>query len=119
MADTYFPLLVLFLLAGGFVVSMLLISSFLGPKRFSAVKDDPFECGTVGSGDPNQRLSVKYYLVAMIFILFDVEVVFMYPWAVQATNLGWYGYWVMVSFLVIVATGLVYIWKRGVLDWSN
>ena len=119
MTNPYLPLLVLFFLAGAFVTAMLLISSFLGPKRFSSVKDDPFECGTLGTGDPNERLSVKYYLVAMIFILFDVEVVFMYPWAVQAVKLGWYGYFVMVSFLVVVTTGLIYIWKRGVLDWNS
>lgn len=118
MLNTYLALLILFLLTGAFVTVMLLLSSFLGPKRFSEVKDDPFECGTLGTGSPNERLSVKYYLVAMIFILFDVEVVFMYPWAVQAVNLGWYGYWVMVSFLAIVTLGLAYIWRRGVLDWS-
>lgn len=118
MLNTYAALLVLFILTGAFVAVMLLVSSFLGPKRHSEIKDDPFECGTVGTGNPNERLSVKYYLVAMIFILFDVEVVFMYPWAVQALKLGWYGYWVMVSFLAVVTMGLIYIWKRGVLDWS-
>ena len=117
MENTYFPLMILFLLAGAFVTFMLVISSILGPKVHNSVKDDPFECGTLGTGSPTGRLSVKYYLVAMIFILFDVEVVFMYPWAVQAVKLGWYGYFVMVSFLLVVSTGLIYIWKRGVLDW--
>jgi len=118
MLNSYFALLSIFILAGAFVAIMLLISSFLGPKSFSEAKDDPFECGTVGTGNPNDRLSVRYYLVAMIFILFDVEIVFMFPWAVQALHLGWYGYWVMVSFLAVVTLGLAYIWKRGVLDWS-
>jgi NADH-quinone oxidoreductase subunit A len=118
MLNSYFALLVIFIVAAAFVAVMLLVSSFLGPKRMTEMKDDPFECGTVGTGNPNDRLSVKYYLVAMIFILFDVEVVFMYPWAVQALNLSWYGYWVMVSFLVVVTVGLAYIWKRGVLDWA-
>jgi NADH-quinone oxidoreductase subunit A len=106
-------------MAGGFVSFMLVLSSVLGPKVHNSVKDDPFECGTVGSGSPSTRLSVKYYLVAMIFILFDVEVVFMYPWAVQAVKLGWYGYFVMLSFMLVVATGLIYIWKRGVLNWNE
>jgi len=119
MYNTYIPLLILFLMAGAFVTFMLVLSSVLGPKVFSSVKDDPFECGTLGTDNPTNRLSVKYYLVAMIFILFDVEVVFMYPWAVQAVKLGWYGYFVMVSFLVVVATGLIYIWKRGVLNWND
>jgi NADH-quinone oxidoreductase subunit A len=119
MVNTYLPLLVLFSLAGAFVTFMLVLSSVTGPRRHTELKDQPFECGTVGSGSPNDRLSVKYYLVAMIFILFDVEIVFMYPWAVQAVKLGWYGYFVMVSFLAVVAIGLLYVWKRGVLEWNS
>lgn len=119
MEQTYLPLLVLFLMAGTFVASMLVISSVLGPKVLTQVKEDPFECGTLGSGSPATRHSVRYYLVAVIFILFDVEVVFMYPWAVQAVKLGWYGYIVMLSFMLVVATGLLYIWRRGVLNWSE
>jgi NADH-quinone oxidoreductase subunit A len=116
--NQYVPILVLFLLTGGFVTTMLLASIFLGPKKPSAVKDDPFECGTVGSGSPNDRLSVKFYLVAVIFILFDIEIVFLYPWAVKALALGWPGFAVMMSFLLVFAVGLAYIWRRGVLDWT-
>jgi len=118
MIDTYFPLLVLFILAAGFVITMLVLSIIAGPKKYTEVKDDPFECGTIGTGDAKQRFSVKFYLVAVIFILFDVEIVFMYPWAVQAGQLGWYGFWAMFSFIVVLSAGLVYIWKRGVLDWD-
>jgi NADH-quinone oxidoreductase subunit A len=118
MINSYFAVLVLLVIAATFVALMLLLSSFLGPKRLSEIKDDPFECGTVGTGSPSERLGVKFYLVAMIFILFDVEVIFLFPYAVQALELGWSGFWVMLSLMVIVTMGLVYEWRRGVLDWS-
>ncbi len=118
MMNTYFPLAVIFFLVAGFLVTMLAGAILFGPKRSTAVKDDPFECGTIATGDALGRLSVKFYLVAMLFILFDIEVVFMYPWALQALHLGWYGFWAMLSFLFVVGLGLVYIWRRGVLDWS-
>jgi NADH-quinone oxidoreductase subunit A len=118
MLNEYVPILVIFVLAAGFVATMLLGAIFLGPVSHTEMKDDPFECGTVGTGNPNDRLSVKFYLVAVIFILFDIEIVFMYPWAVQALLLGWSGFVAMMSFLSIVAFGLFYVWKRGVLDWT-
>ena len=117
MLNTYFPVLVLLLLASGFVVSMLLLTIFVGPQRPSEVKDDPFECGTIATGSANERFSVKFYLVAMIFILFDIEIVFLYPWALQAQTLGWYGFYAMLSFLAVLTVGLVYVWRRGLLDW--
>ncbi len=119
MLDTYVPIFVMMILAAGFVLTMLIISIVVGPKRYSEMKDDPFECGTVGTGDvTTHRFSVKFYLVAMVFILFDMEVVFMYPWAVQLRTLGWYGFWVMISFIFVLTVGLAYVWKRGVLDWT-
>ena len=118
MLQTYVPILILFLIVAGFVATMLGAAILFGPRRSSSIKDEPFECGTIATGDASERLSVKFYLVAMLFILFDIEVVFLYPWAVQATALGWYGFWAMCSFLFVVVLGLVYIWKRGVLDWS-
>lgn len=118
MMNSYLPLLILFVLASGFLITMLLASIFLGPRRPSAVKDDPFECGTIPTGTANERFGVKFYLVAMIFILFDIEIVFLYPWAVQAQALGWAGFYAMLSFLFVLTAGLVYVWKRGVLDWN-
>ncbi len=118
MLATYFPVLVLMLLAAGFIVHMLVLTVILGPKNDSAVKDDPFECGTIGTGSARDRFSVKFYLVAMIFILFDVEIVFLYPWAVRAVELGWYGFAAMLSFVAVLGLGLAYIWKRGLLDWN-
>lgn len=116
MIDTYFPIFILMILAAGFVITMLLLSIFLGPKKHSAVKDEPFECGTIATGDAGARHSVRFYLVAMTFIVFDVEVVFLYPWALQVKQLGWYGFWVAVPFLLILSLGLAYEWKRGALE---
>ncbi len=123
MDNTYFPLLILFLLAGAFVGFMLVLSSILGPKVHNAVKDDPFECGTLGSGSPTSRLSVKFYLVAMIFILFDVEVVFMYPWAVNfrefiATGSGAFVFVSMMIFLAVFIYGLWWEVKSKALEWD-
>lgn len=116
MIDTYFPILVMMILVGGFVITMLLLSIYLGPKRHSEVKDEPFECGTVATGDVSGRHSVKFYLVAMTFIVFDVEIVFLYPWALKLKEMGWYGFWAAMPFIVILAVGLLYEWKRGVLE---
>lgn len=117
MINTYFPVLVLMVLAAGFVITMLLLSIFVGPQNPTPVKDDPFECGTLASGTANERFSVKFYLVAMIFILFDLEIVFLYPWAIQAYDLGWMGFAAMLSFITVLALGLAYIWRRGLLNW--
>ncbi len=116
MLDSYFPLLVLMILVAGFVITMLALSALLGPKNRSEVKDDPFECGTIGTGDVSGRHSVKFYLVAMTFIVFDVEVVFLYPWAVSLRELGSYGFYIAMPFIAILTLGLAYEWKKGVLD---
>ena len=117
MLTTYFPILVTIILASGVVLGLLAVSILLGPKKYSPKKDDPFECGTIGAGSPRERMSVKFYLVAMIFILFDIEIAFMFPWAVNALDLAWTGFWAMFSFIVVLSVGLAYVWKRGVLDW--
>jgi len=116
MIDTYIPVLILMVLAAGFVITMLLLSIFLGPKKYSEVKDEPFECGTIATGDVSGRHSVKFYLVAMTFIVFDVEVVFLYPWAINVKQMGWPGFFAALPFLLILTLGLLYEWKRGVLD---
>ena len=119
MNDSLLGILFLIILAAGCAVVMLLLSTILGPKSFTEKKDDPFECGTIGSGSANERFGVKFYLVAMIFILFDIETVFIYPWVVNARELGWHGFSAMLLFIVVLSVGLRYIWKRGVLDWNN
>ncbi len=116
MINTYLPILILIVIAAGFVATMLILAIILGPKNVTEVKDDPFECGTVGSGNVSQRHGVKFYLVAMTFIVFDLEIVFLYPWAIQLKELGWHGFWVMLPFLVILTVGLLYEYRRKVLD---
>lgn len=116
MLNTYFPVLVLMILAGGFVTTMLLLAIVLGPKRSTKIKDDPFECGTIATGDVSDRHSVKFYLVAMTFIVFDIEIVFLYPWAIQIRELGWAGFFAMAPFLIILVVGLLYDYQRKVLE---
>ena len=117
--QNYVPVLLLLgviaLLAGG----MLALSSLLGQHRPTRQKLAPYECGVQPIGDARQRFSVKFYLVAMVFILFDVEVVFLYPWAVIYRELKWFGFVEMLLFLLLVLAGFVYLWKKGVLDWSK
>jgi len=118
MLATYFPLLVLLLLSSGAIAFLIFLSIAIGPQKRSEIKQDPFECGTLGTGDARGRFGVRFYLVALLFVLFDIEIVFMYPWAVGAIELGWYGFCAMLSFVSVLAVGLAYVWKRGVLDWN-
>jgi NADH-quinone oxidoreductase subunit A len=123
MPDNYFarylPLLiqlgVALALAGGMVV----LSTFIGKHRYSRAKMSPYECGMTPVGDARERFSVKFYLVAMLFILFDVEAVFLYPWAVLLRELKMFGFWEMLVYIGIVLVGLFYVWNKGVLDWSG
>ncbi len=103
-----------FLLASGIV----LLSQFLGKHRYSRAKLQPYECGMLPVGDARQRFSVKFYLVAMLFILFDVEAVFLYPWAILLRELKMFGFWEMLVYIGIVLVGFFYIWKKGVLEWG-
>lgn len=118
MMNTYFPILLTILFAAGFVASMLVLSVLIGPKKVTKIKMDPFECGTVGTGRANERFSVKFYLVAILFIIFDIEIAFMYPWAINLVDLSWFGFWVMQSFVLVLAVGLAYAWRKGALDWA-
>ena len=90
----------------------------LGPKVVTPEKLAPYECGVPPVGDARERQSVKFYLVAMVFLLFDIEVAFLYPWAMALRDLGWTGFVQVVLFLVILLAGFVYIWRKGVLDWG-
>ncbi|MCE9666943.1 NADH-quinone oxidoreductase subunit A [Myxococcus stipitatus] len=115
----YLPLAVVLLLAGIMGVAIPFITSLLGPKRPSAIKSTSFEAGSESSGPARQRFAVKFYVVALLFIVFDVEAVFMYPWAVNFQALGWFGYTEMVVFAATLVVGLIYIWKKGALDWES
>jgi len=118
MNHPYFPLLVIFALAAVVVLALLLIASKVGPKSMSAVKAEPFESGNPPKGDARIRFSVRFYLIAMLFLIFDLEVVFLYPWAIYFRQLGVFGLVQMGVFLVILTIGYVYIWKKGALDWN-
>ena len=117
--QNYIPVLLLLgavvLLAG----IMLGLSYLLGPRRPTRAKLAPYECGIVPTTDARQRFSVKFYMVAMVFILFEVEVVFLYPWAVIFHELRMFGFIEMLLFLLLVLPGFVYLWKMGVLDWTR
>jgi NADH-quinone oxidoreductase subunit A len=118
--DPYVSLLALMVFIAGFVLTMLFLSVKLGPSNVTVTKEIPFECGGKPVGNVrDHRFNVKFYLVAMLFILFDIEIVFMYPWAVNIEALGWNGLISMFSFMFVLALGLVYVWKRGVFRWND
>ena len=121
----YLPLLMQILVAVGFGAGIVTASWFIGRHRYSVTKLASYECGIPAEGDARGRFSVRFYMVAMLFILFDVEVVFMMPWAVIYRQLGaitgsrLFGFWEMLVYLAFVAVGLFYVWKKGILNWSN
>ena len=122
--DPYFPILVLLLLAGLMCFAISMLAGYLGPKRVFPVKETAFECGSPTTGEPHARHSVKFYLVALLFIVFDIESVFIYPWGAllrdfQADGLGWFAYLEMLSFMVTLAIGLVYVWRKGALEFTT
>ncbi len=123
MPDNYFarylPLLMQLVVASGLAVAIVVLSTFVGKHRYSRAKMSPYECGMTPVGDARERFSVKFYLVAMLFILFDVEAVFLYPWAVLLRELKMFGFWEMLVYIGIVLVGLFYVWKKGVLDWTT
>lgn len=115
----YLPILVLFVIATLFVFGSFVASSLLGPKRReTAAKIGPYECGIVPEHEPADRFPVKFYLVAMIFIIFDIEVIFLYPWAVSFNQLGLFGLVEMVLFSASVVVAFVYLISNGALDWG-
>jgi NADH-quinone oxidoreductase subunit A len=118
MLQSYVPILILFLVALGFGLFAVGVSAILGPKRPTREKLSTYECGMNVEPDARRPFDVKYYLVAMAFLVFDVEVVFMYPWAVKFKALGLFGFVEMLIFLGILLVGYVYIWRKGVLEWE-
>ena len=118
LAD-YLPIGLMLLLAAGFVAVSLLVSRMFAPHRPTPEKLDPYECGIVPEVEPSQRFPVKFYLVAMLFVIFDVEIIFLFAWASIWDSLGWYGVVAMLVFTFFVLETLAYVWKRGALDWST
>ena len=115
----FLPILIMIGLGAGFAGGNILLSQFLGPKRPSAEKAAPYECGMPAIGDARERQSVKFYLVAMIFLLFDIEVAFLCPWAAAFRTLGTTGFWQIVTFFGLLLTGYIYVWRKGAFDWSG
>jgi NADH-quinone oxidoreductase subunit A len=118
LLSQYLPIVFTAIIALGFVVTTLFATHWLGPKRKTKVKTDPFECGVEVQGNARTPFSIKYFLVAILFVLFDVEVIFMYPWAVNFKELGLFGLLEMFTFMGLMVVGLIYIIRRGALKWE-
>jgi NADH-quinone oxidoreductase subunit A len=116
---SYGPLLVHFLLAMALAAVLVLLSTLVGHRRPTREKAQAYECGIRPTGDAREPFSVKFYLVAMVFILFDVEAIFLYPWAYVYRDLRWFGFVEMLLYILILLVGYVYLWKKGAFDWSR
>ena len=114
----YFPVLVQVAIAAAVAVGLIVASSALGKRARSPQKDTPYECGMAPTGSARERFSVKFYLVGMLFILFDIEAIFLYPWAVVYRELKMFAFVEMLIFIVLILCGFFFIWKKGALDWS-
>jgi NADH-quinone oxidoreductase subunit A len=117
-ADTWFPVLIQILIAIAVAGAMIGLSALIGRRVRDPIKSMPYESGMKPVGTARERFSVKFYLVAMVFILFDIEAIFLYPWAVIYRELKLFAFFEMLLFIVLVLCGFFYIWKKGVLDWS-
>ncbi|TQK73098.1 MULTISPECIES: NADH-quinone oxidoreductase subunit A [unclassified Nocardioides] len=117
--ELYTPVLVLAALAALFAVGSVVMSTLVGPKRYNRAKYDSYECGIEPTPQAlTGRFPVKYYITAMLFIVFDIEIVFLYPWAVRFDAMAWYGLIEMVLFIATVFVAYAYVWRRGGLDWD-
>jgi NADH-quinone oxidoreductase subunit A len=123
--QAYFPLLIHLLIAAGLAGALILVSTFIGWRRPNKAKMQPYECGVTPTGDAREPFSVKFYLVAMVFILFDVEAIFLYPWAfifkdlASHANTRVFGFLEMMFYVAILLVGYIYLWKKGALDWHK
>ena len=124
----YIPILLVFVVALGFAIVIITLSRFAGRSRPTKTKLEPYECGVEPIGNARERQSVKFYLVAMAFLLFDIEIIFLVPWAVIFKNaiadpafqgLKWVLYGEMMVFMVVLFAGLIYVWRKGILDWTK
>jgi len=116
--DAYIPIFLFVLVAIGFAIFTLIVSQLIQSSRYNRVKFEPYECGIEPLTDARDRYSVRYYLVAMLFVIFDIETVFMFPWAVMMDELALFGLIEMMVFLFILVVGYVYAWRKGALEWA-
>jgi len=115
----YLPILIQLVLGIGLAIIIVTLSTLIGKHKKSAVKGRAYECGITPVGDAEHRFSVKFYMVAIVFILFDIEAVFLIPWAVEMRRLKLFGFFEMLVYMVIVLAGFYYIWTKGVIDWNT
>ena len=118
LLSQYFPILVFLVIAGGMAVAMIAASFVLARQNPNSEKLSPYECGFEPFEDARVRFDVRYYLVAILFIIFDLEVAFLFPWAVSLGDIGVFGFWSMVVFLAVLTVGFIYEWKKGALEWE-
>ncbi|PYQ14395.1 MAG: NADH-quinone oxidoreductase subunit A [Acidobacteria bacterium] len=114
---SYLPILIFLAVAILFPVVSLLLARVVRPSNYSRAKMDPYECGVETQGEPRQRYSIHYYVIAVLFVVFDVETIFLFPWAVKYRALGLFGFVEMLVFLAILVIGYLYAWKKGALEW--
>jgi NADH-quinone oxidoreductase subunit A len=114
----WIPILIMLALGAGFGITSVALGRLIGPRRPTAEKLAPYECGMPPVGDARERHPVKFYLVAMIFLLFDIEVAFLYPWSMALRDLRWVGFIQVVVFFGLLLAGYIYVWRKGVLDWG-
>ena len=118
MAEQYFPILLFILFGLGLGALMLGVGRFVSPSRPDPEKLSPYECGFEAFEDARMKFDVRYYLVAILFILFDLEIAFLFPWAIVLRDIGWFGVGAMAIFLGILVVGFIYEWKKGALEWD-
>jgi NADH-quinone oxidoreductase subunit A len=119
MLQAWAPILIFLILVTGFALVSVVGSLILGMRKPTSVKASPYECGMQPVGTARERFSVKFYLVAMLFLLFDIEAVFLFPWAVVYRDLKLFGFYEMLLFIAVVMAGYVYVWKKGALEWER
>src|SRR5213080_1088305 len=117
--DGWLGVVIMIALGVGFAGAMIGLSVLLGPRNPTPEKSAPYECVMPAVGDARERQSVKFYMVAMIFLLFDIEVAFLYPWALALRDLGWNGFVQVLIFMALLLAGYIYVWRKGALDWGN
>jgi NADH-quinone oxidoreductase subunit A len=117
--DNYGSLLLMFVLAAGLAGALITASALVGKHKHSPEKDQPYECGVLPVGDAREPFSVHFYMVALIFILFDIEAIFLYPWALVYRDLKVFGFVEMLLYIIILLVGYIYLWKKGALDWNG
>ena len=118
MLEQYFPVLLFIVVGIGIGVALLAVGKLVAPNRPDAEKLSPYECGFEAFEDARMKFDVRYYLIAILFILFDLEIAFLFPWAVVLPDIGIFGFWSMMIFLAILIIGFVYEWKKGALEWE-